>query len=495
MRQFIMSKAEVPLSRLRGFFDCRRIQGISSSLPEEGLLRAVERSLTDVDGDQICSFRLGSFARVKFHVAKRISSDSTQVGVFLIKEPDAGFVGPIGIDGDEDNASWAVFDDDDDDDEEERNEFDLGKDKGSSCSNATGGRYIMTVDTTGTSASWRFYALRTLQSRLPEACHSMFPLPVSCHLLPPNVTCLRVAYEKRASLSLFDIASLAAEHGFGRSGSVDELLTAFWAVELMRAVEAAHVAGFIHLGITPKTVKIRVGSAISSDSSLYDPNSRYSAVQGVVLSDLSESVDLLSVSETQEFVSLSNANVSSSTLEISRLCRDADRPLPIRYDSDWSCVASTIHFMLFGSAIEVVPDSETDKLKWNVKKGGVAKGAFWQNEMLWTAVIDTLLNAGRDLKSHMDVQEEKDTTTASNNNNNSNNKKDDDDNSAAITAGLQFGPEYANSFEGLAAEFPDVRRIRKVRRLVETWLAESCCKGGKSLKTLLQRVELAVLST
>ena len=95
---------------------------------------------------------------------------------------------------------------------------------------------------------------------------------------------------------------------------------------------------------------------------------------------------------------------------------------------------------------------------------------YW-NSSLWKDIFDLLLNAGTYNTEllHQNISE-----------------------SITVEDSL-LGP--GTDFEVLEQEFPLIQKIHDKRLEMEIWLRNSCCSGGKSLRNLLRRVEIALLDS
>lgn len=102
-------------------------------------------------------------------------------------------------------------------------------------------------------APWEFYILSLLRSRLPARVNDSIAKPIACYLYKDESALLM---EYRDQGTLLNCVNLANSGGYGAGSSygtvpnnqagVDELLAAFWTVELLRIIETIHAAGVIH---------------------------------------------------------------------------------------------------------------------------------------------------------------------------------------------------------------------------------------------------------
>jgi checkpoint serine/threonine-protein kinase len=109
-------------------------------------------------------------------------------------------------------------------------------------------------------APWEFYILSLLRSRLPNRVNDSIAKPISCYLFKDESFLLM---EYRNQGTLLNCVNLADSGGYGAGSScgtvsngqsgVDELLAAFWTVELLRIIETVHAAGVIHGDVKVKS--------------------------------------------------------------------------------------------------------------------------------------------------------------------------------------------------------------------------------------------------
>ncbi|KAJ3075344.1 hypothetical protein HDU98_008428 [Podochytrium sp. JEL0797] len=286
---------------------------------------------------------------------------------------------------------------------------------------------------------WEFYCLQNLHARVPERITTSIAHPVSCHVFS-DASCMRTRISSETTLTA--ALSRARKHGYagslsGPEGGVDELLCAFWTVEMLRSIEAFHVSGILHLGIALDTVLVRLdrGATLTGDTgfwdALYDVRGGGGwGGKGVQVVGFERAVDLFAFEAEQGFLGVEG-----------------------KYEKDWGDVAGVVHWLVFGREVEVRGgEGGRKEVVGEVKRS-------WEVEM-WDRVFDVLLNLGKARKWEVDVD-----------------------------AVVGRDEEFAE----LVAEFEAVVYVRDVRVQLEKWLVRNCCKGGKSLKSMLQRVEMGML--
>ncbi|KAJ3326373.1 hypothetical protein HDU76_012984, partial [Blyttiomyces sp. JEL0837] len=474
IQQAIMERSDVPLEELEGFIDCSRM--VNPPKVSTAIEQTVKAGL-----DGLCRIPFGNGACVRFKVLKKLGEGGF-AKVYLVRQPRGGFIS-MGVGDDED-------DDDDDDDDEEDEESDGGSEddhddefaieKQQKSLQQQHKSRLSALKVQAPADCWEFYALTNLRGRMVEPFLSSIVIPLSCHLFT-DASCLRLQYCRAGTL--LDVVNMSAKEGFGhgpgavdRDGGVDELLAAFWAIELLRTVEGIHVAGFVHGDVKADNVLVRLdrrrggGANTSTWEARYNPKGDGGwSSKGITLIDFGTAIDLLAFPEGQRFVIDSVADgfsanggngnrVGPRAGDVAVECWEVRNGMSTRYEPDWYGVAGVIHVLLFGRYMQAVGEAAdgarpTLKLSANFKR-------YWQMD-LWKRVFYLLLNSGI-------------VTEAS--------------------PGSTVGGDYDRDFEEVVKEFPAIASIREARRELETWLVGASVKGGKSLKSMLQRVEMASIN-
>jgi checkpoint serine/threonine-protein kinase len=180
--------------------------------------------------------------------------------------------------------------------------------------------------------------------------------------------------------------------------------------------------------------------------------------KGLSLIDWGSSIDVLSFPEDQKFIKLTSTDDSSIE------CWQVRNQKAWTYEIDWYGCASVIHVLLFGTYMTVIEQEDGYlEVKSHFKR-------YW-NYNLWKEIFDLLLNAGS-LNAELLQQNISESITVEDS---------------------LLGP--GTDFEVLEQEFPLIQKIHDKRIEMELWLKASCCSGGKSLRNLLRRVEIALLDS
>lgn len=193
------------------------------------------------------------------------------------------------------------------------------------------------------------------------------------------------------------------------------------------------------------------------------------AFKGLSLVDWGTAIDILSFPEDQSFCTDRTGVKADPSIE----CWELRNGHPWTYELDWYGCAGVIHILLFGTYMQVSEEFIEGSSRPTLHLSAHFK-RYWQSDM-WKRLFDTLLNAGA---MNAALLAKSDQTSGS------------------IVDTLDpslLGP--GTDFEVLEQEFPLIREIHTQRVAMEAWLTEHCCKGGKSLRNLLRRVEIALLET
>ncbi|KAJ3055360.1 hypothetical protein HDU99_007579 [Rhizoclosmatium hyalinum] len=403
----------------------------------------LDDALERVPGGGIFEIQFNPQMYVRFRVCKKLVGSTPTNATYVARQLKTGMFAKRPTEDEEQELE----DDDEENDEED-------EDEGQSSVKR---QFLLQVS--NPPSSWSFYVLETLRFRLPERTLLSIPTPTSCHLFR-DVSCLRTEYS--TEMTLFDAISLSAKHSYGlgsassqKEGGIEELLTCFWAIELLRTIESIHMSGFLHGSISPLSILIRLGrvKTMTGADGFWDPQYDPAGfggwnAQGVMVGGFSEGVDLFAFPEDQRFLFEKTG---------ARGCWEVMNGLACKYEVDWFGVAEVVHWMLFGKELAVIYEENGDGGRPIGRVGSQWK-RYWQVEM-WERLFDVLLNLEK----------------------------------ASFSVPSNIGGKD-EEFADFAREFPPALLIRGVRIEMEKWLVGSCSKAGKSLKSLLQRVEMASLS-
>ncbi|GAA5845993.1 hypothetical protein JCM11251_001715 [Rhodosporidiobolus azoricus] len=229
---------------------------------------------------------------------------------------------------------------------------------------------------------WEFHVLNQLHCRLSERARASV---VSAQRLYAykDESFLFLDYCDRGSL--LDAVNCAHESGVAAPSigvGLDEILAIFFVIELLRAIEGFHSAGFIHGDLKIDNCLLRlddVPGGARAWSSTYDPTGANGwSAKGIKLIDFGRTIDVSAYPAGQTFAADFVADGSD--------CAEMREGRSWTYEPDYYGVAGIAFNILFGRNIETKKDEETGK--WSVN---VTWKRYYQEEM-WTRLFGALLN-------------------------------------------------------------------------------------------------------
>ena len=321
---------------------------------------------------------------------------------------------------------------------------------------------------------WEFHIMKILHSRLSEPMSSSNILPSlllpHCMHLFSDEAYLLLPYHPQGTL--LDLVNVSRNAPTDPITGLDEPVAMFFAIELLRAVQAMHTAGILHGDLKADNCLVRLPTLSSHDSQLWDPEySRHGdqqwSTKGLTLIDFGRGIDTTCFSQNVKFI----ADWKTSKQD----CPEMRELRPWTYQGDYWGMAAIIHTCLFGKYIEDVAvmdcvspsedglDGERLPAGREVKAGKRYKlretlKRYWATE-IWAPVFDVLMNPGRHIPSSSSPPS-----------------------SLPATAnGCYLSPEE------LRTRFPAHEALTAVREKMEEWLER---EGGKrGLKAGLMRLE------
>lgn len=287
--------------------------------------------------------------------------------------------------------------------------------------------------------AWEFYIMRQAKRRLgvSRAAESIISA-YEFHLYKDE--CFLIE-EYRDQGTLLDLVNIARADNTQAGGVMDEILAMFFAIELLRTVEALHKVGILHGDLKADNILVRL-SQTSSDKQ-WTPRYRADgtsgwAEKGVALIDFGRGIDIKAFRFDVGFI----ADWKTGPTD----CAEMRELRPWTYQIDYFGLAGILHSMLFGKYIDTVADNRATLpgtgaggKKWRVKE---SLKRYWQQE-IWAECFDLLLNP----TMHVEGEE--------------------------------------------GAKMPVLRGLKSVRGKMEAWVEENSEKGV-GLQSMLRKLEFAI---
>ena len=285
---------------------------------------------------------------------------------------------------------------------------------------------------------WEFHILRRIHATLPTTVRRSIVTPQALYAFRDESF---LVLELRKQGTLLDIVNRASAAGITQvGGCMDELLVMFFAVELLRALDGLHRAGFVHGDVKIDNCLLRledVPGPASAWAAAYDPAGAGGwACKGVTLIDFGRALDTRLWPPAQRFVADWPVDA--------RDCPEMRDGRPWTFEPDYFGLAGVVFCMLYGRYIDAAavargPPGGADgdgryRLATPFKR-------YWQGE-LWTRLFDVLLN-----------------------------------------------PTLVRPDGSL----PVTDELAAVRGEMEAWLQANCNRASNSLKGLLKKIGLAIL--
>lgn len=278
---------------------------------------------------------------------------------------------------------------------------------------------------------WEFHMMRVVHARLGPQHRAAASLSFAHEMhLYQDEAFLFLPYHPYGTL--LDVVNFFRAEP---SGIMDEQLAMFFAIELLRTVEALHAKSMLHGDLKADNCLLRLDALVDDQplSSQWrsDGSGGWSS-RGAVLIDFGRSIDMRAFVPDVEFI----ADWKTSAQD----CAEMREGRPWTWQIDYHGLAGTIHTLLFGKYIETV----------RCDQGGIGKAGrrykmreslkrYWQTQ-LWADCFDLLLNPG----------------------------------------GFMANEE--------GGRMPVLKSMRSVRERMEEWL-EANCERGVGLKSLMGKVE------
>ncbi|CAA7267003.1 unnamed protein product [Cyclocybe aegerita] len=280
---------------------------------------------------------------------------------------------------------------------------------------------------------WEYHVLRRLHSTLSPSLRRSVILP---HALYAYGDESYLILDLCPQGMLLNIVNNAVSAGVSQAGAcLDELLVAFFTIELLRLVEAMHGAGIIHGDLKIDNCLLRledIPGGAAAWSGMYQPSGEGGwSYKGLKVIDYGRTIDTRLFPLGQQF--------TADWATDDRDCFEVRENRPWTYQTDYFGLAGIIYCMLFGKYIQA--SSITTYVDDGVQRHKIATPfkRYWQTE-LWNRLFDILLN-----------------------------------------------PTLVRP----KGDLPVCDAISSVRKDMEQWLQSNCNRTSNTLKGLLKKVELS----
>jgi len=225
---------------------------------------------------------------------------------------------------------------------------------------------------------WEFYITR-------QAAHRMPRLPAALSRASSSVRVALFANTyNNGCVTGFPFAHEPSlkhvyEMNVSQNKPMDETLVMFYAVELMRVVDAMHASNLVHGNVAMPTVLLRndISAEQTVSQAAWNPSgSQGWNARGIRLTDFGRSIDLTLTDPNARFTSSLND-------EFARFIGEQ----PWSFEIDYFGIASVLHALLFHQPISL---THTPAGEWALKE---RFKAYWQVS-LWQSLFHALLNTG-----------------------------------------------------------------------------------------------------
>ena len=326
-------------------------------------------------------------------------------------------------------------------------------------------------------SSWEFYIMTVLQSRLSLSCPKSLPsllFPYSMHLFSDEGYLL-LPYHSQGTL--LDLINLSRDSPSDPIAGLDEPIAMFFAVELIRTVQAMHSVGILHGDLKADNCLVRLPTISPPESQLW--KQEFSAfgdggwsVKGLTLIDFGRGIDTTKFSPSAKFI----ADWKTGKQD----CPEMRELRPWTFQGDYWGMAAVIHTLLFGKYIEdvvVMESSEggAEAGKWDGEERPASREGrpgskryklretlkrYWATEV-WVLVFDILMNPSRHIYSN-------------------------NHHSAIMSTSLSATSGFLSDDE-LYTRFPAHNALTVAREKMEEWLTRE--SGKRGLKVGLLKLE------
>ncbi|KAL8952330.1 MAG: hypothetical protein Q9222_001741 [Ikaeria aurantiellina] len=241
--------------------------------------------------------------------------------------------------------------DDEGDDEGNAERQDLSRSLTSSSSPATMNQPtdLVAIKCEDPPTPWEFYIMSTIHARLDSSSRasSSILLPYEMHLFADEGYLVEQYLDQGTLLDLVNTAKADSP-----SGVLDEPISMFFTVELLRTLEALHTIGILHGDLKADNCLVRLHSTTDGDgrdtwdSSYHRDGTHGWSSKGLCLIDFGRGIDMRQFGPETQFI----ADWKTSKAD----CAEMREMRPWTYQVDYWGAAGVVHSLLFGKYIEDV---------------------------------------------------------------------------------------------------------------------------------------------
>ncbi|KAH7364705.1 Mad3/BUB1 homology region 1-domain-containing protein [Rhexocercosporidium sp. MPI-PUGE-AT-0058] len=324
--------------------------------------------------------------------------------------------------------------------EEEENDENQNPQMGKGAFDAYSRKNLEALKMEDPPSAWEFYMMRQAKRRLgvSRAAESVINV-YEMHLYADECYLIEEFRDQGTLLDVINLARMETKPSAAGPGVMDESLVMFFAIELLRTIEALHSKGILHGDLKADNCLVRLDQI--PDSDVWSPKYRKDGTggwnkKGVALIDFGRGIDMKVFRPDVQFI----ADWKTGPQD----CAEMRELRPWTYQIDYHGLAGIIHSMLFGKYIDTIADKgaglgAASNKTWRIKE---SLKRYWQTD-IWGSVFDLLLNPG----SHVEGEE--------------------------------------------GTKLPVLKGMRGVRKSMEVWL-EGNSEKGLGLQSALRKLEMGL---
>ena len=258
-------------------------------------------------------------------------------------------------------------------------------------------------------STWEFHILRILSARLSSTQPYLLPSIIAAQELHVFADEAFLILHYHSQGTLLDLVNWTRgeriKTGKPAGEGLDEVLAMFFAVQLLRVLEAIHTVGIMHGDLKGDNVLLRLEDCpltspytAAADTDVVVTHNGWTK-KGITLIDFGRGIDVHAFQENCSFIADWDAD--------SHDCAEVREKRPWKWQLDYFGVAGVVHTLLFGKDIATVPVSVVSSSSTSVEhNGGIGIGGnssrewklregfkrYWQ-QGLWEELFYLLCNS------------------------------------------------------------------------------------------------------